>query len=275
VIRSAAPAGLEERHRRRHSAEVQSMRSERFVEFVEDVRVVVAVPGAPLQVERLPDGKTAIVLRTLDDATGDAWVMGPRRRALFKIATGVARAVIVELRPGWASSMLGVAASALVDRHVALDELWGRPGAELRDELLAMRDASEIVDRLARALASRLERAGGSASARLARRAVQLLERGEDRVEEVAARLGVTARHLRRVFVESVGVGPKDFIRNVRLQRAVRSAGAADWGRVAADAGYYDQAHLIADFRDLVGLTPSAYARRAITPDDCGQARPG
>jgi AraC-like DNA-binding protein len=36
-----------------------------------------------------------------------------------------------------------------------------------------------------------------------------------------------------------------------------------DWSRIAADAGYYDQAHLIADFRDLVGLTPSAFAKRA------------
>jgi transcriptional regulator GlxA family with amidase domain len=76
------------------------------------------------------------------------------------------------------------------------------------------------------------------------------------RVESVAEQLGVTARHLRRAFTESIGIGPKDFARAVRLRRAVGMAATSkDWGRIAANAGYYDQAHLIADFRELVGLT--------------------
>jgi AraC-like DNA-binding protein len=66
------------------------------------------------------------------------------------------------------------------------------------------------------------------------------------------------------VFTESIGIGPKDFARAARLQRAVRmTKTSTDWGRIAADVGYYDQAHLIADFRDLVGLTPGAFAKRA------------
>ena len=45
----------------------------------------------------------------------------------------------------------------------------------------------------------------------------------------------------------------------------MRSAGtSSDWVRIAADAGYYDQAHLIADFRQLVGLTPGAFLKRAV-----------
>lgn len=80
----------------------------------------------------------------------------------------------------------------------------------------------------------------------------------------MAERLGVTARHLRRAFTESVGIGPKEFARTVRLQRAVRTAATSnDWARIAADAGYYDQAHLIADFREFLGLTPSAFLKRA------------
>jgi len=67
-----------------------------------------------------------------------------------------------------------------------------------------------------------------------------------------------------RVFTESVGIGPKEFARTVRLQRAVRSAATSkDWARIAADADYYDQAHLIGDFREPVGLTPGAFLKRA------------
>jgi AraC-like DNA-binding protein len=233
--------------------------------FVEDVRVVVPVAGRALQIERLPDGRTTLVLRVIGEGRqGDVTVAGPRTRALFKNATGVARAVILQFKPGWSASLLGVAANALTDRIVPLEDLWGRPGGDLGLELLAARSLPEMLDRLSRAIALRTHQTFEPASARIARRAVRLLEGGEVRVESVAKRLGVTARHLRRAFTESVGIGPKDFARTVRLQRAVRMAATSkDWVRIAADAGYHDQAHLITDFRKLVGLTPGNFLERA------------
>jgi AraC-like DNA-binding protein len=232
--------------------------------FVEQVHVVVPVAGRALQLQRLPDGRTILVIRLLDGSTGDVSVSGPRTRALFKNATGVARVVILQFKPGWSVPLFGVAANALTDRIVPLEDIWGRSGSDLCVELLATRSLPEVLDRLADAIAVRARQTIEPASARLARRAVRLLEGDEVRVESVAKRLGVTARHLRRAFMQSVGIGPKDFARTVRLQRAVRNAATSkDWGRIAADAGYYDQAHLIADFRDLVGLTPGAFFKRA------------
>lgn len=238
--------------------------------YIEDARALEpARDGARGCHERLPDGRTALVFRVLEERRrGDLAVAGPRTRALFKSTSGVARAVILQLKPGWAAQLFGVAASALADRTVLLDELWGPAAAELCAELLAAPSPPAAVERLARALARRLDErgAGGEpAAARLARRAARLLEGEELRVERVAATLGVTARHLRRAFTESIGIAPKDYARSVRLQRAVRLSAAAapaarDWARIASDAGYYDQSHLIAEFRDLIGLTPGAFA---------------
>ncbi|ATB38006.1 AraC family transcriptional regulator [Cystobacter fuscus] len=230
--------------------------------FVEDVRGVVPVAGRASH-ERLPDGRTILVFRVLEEGRkGDVCVAGPRTRALFKNATGVERAVILQFKPGWSAQLLGVAASALTDRIVHLEDIWGRSGGDLCLELLAARSLPEMLDRLSHAIALRAQQTSDPASARLARRAVRLLEGDEVRVESVAERLGVTARHLRRAFTESVGIGPKDFARAVRLRRAVGMAATSkDWGRIAADAGYYDQAHLIADFRELVGLTPGAFGK--------------
>ncbi|EAU64414.1 transcriptional regulator, AraC family [Stigmatella aurantiaca DW4/3-1] len=161
-----------------------------------------------------------------------------------------------------------MAASALTDRIVPQEDIWGRSGGDLCLELLAARSLPEVLDRISHAIALRTHQTFDPASARLARRAVRLLEGDEVRVESVAKQLGVTARHLRRAFTESVGIGPKDFARAVRLQRAVgMAANSKDWGRIAASSGYYDQAHLIADFRELVGLTPGAFLKRA---DDRG-----
>jgi AraC-like DNA-binding protein len=231
--------------------------------FVEDVRVVVPVGGRVFPMARLPDGRTTLIFRVIEEGRkGDVSVAGPRTRALFKNATGVARAVVLQFRPGWSAPLVGRAASALTDRIVPLEDLWGRPGRDLCNELVATRSLPEVLDRLSQAISLRTHQTFEPAGARLARRAVRLLEGGEVRVESVAEVLGVTGRHLRRAFNESVGIGPKEFARTVRLQRAVTGATTSnDWARIAVEAGYYDQSHLIADFRELVGLTPGDFVR--------------
>jgi AraC-like DNA-binding protein len=233
--------------------------------FVEDVLVLEAAPGRTLQIERLPDGRTALVFRVLESGhQGDVSVIGPRTRAHFKNATGVSRVVMLQFKPGWSAPLLGVPANELTDRIVPLEDLWGTSGRELCHELLEAETLPAMLDRISQAIARRTHHTFEPASAQLARRALRLLEAREARVEHVAERLGVTGRHLRRAFTENVGIGPKEFARTVRLQRAVRSAAnSKDWARIAVDAGYYDQAHLIADFRQLIGLTPGAFVRRA------------
>jgi AraC-like DNA-binding protein len=232
--------------------------------FVEEVRVVAPVAGRAVDVERLPDGRTTLFVRVLEQArTADVWVAGPRTRAQFKRKTGVVRMVAVQLKPGWSAPLLGVPASSLTDQLVPLADIWGRSG-DLSVQLRAARGLPALLDGLSRAIALHSQHTVEPASSLLARRAVRLLEGEEVRVERVAERLGVTSRHLRRAFMESVGIGPKDFARTVRLQRAVRlTATSQNWVSIAADAGYYDQAHLIAEFRELVGLTPSAFLKRA------------
>jgi AraC-like DNA-binding protein len=222
------------------------------------------VAGRALNVELLPDGRTTLVFRVLEEGRkGDVSVQGPRTHALFKNAFGVARAMVLRFKPGWSAPLLGVAANTLTDRIVPLEDLWGRSARDLCLELLAAPSMPDVIDGLARAFALHTSNTCEPASGPLARHAVRLLEGGEVRVENVAERLGVTARHLRRAFTESVGIGPKEFARTVRLQRAVRRAASSkNWARIAADAGYYDQAHLIADFQQLVGLTPGAFLKR-------------
>jgi AraC-like DNA-binding protein len=235
--------------------------------FVEGVQVVEAVPGVPLELQRLPDGRTTLVLRVMDGGDcADVTVCGPRTRAVFKVAHGLTRAVIVQLKPGWAMPLFGVAATALTDEYVALEELWGSDAVELAQA----RSLPSLLERFSFAVAARAHRLLDPASAHLARRAVRLLQRGDEPVHSVAERLGVTARHLRRAFSENIGIGPKEFARTVRLHRAVAmSAASTDWAIIAAAAGYYDQAHLIADFRKLVGRTPGDFSSVSAAPLQC------
>jgi transcriptional regulator GlxA family with amidase domain len=64
------------------------------------------------------------------------------------------------------------------------------------------------------------------------------------------------------VFVREVDMSPKLFCRVLRFRQALETVcqtAAPDWGRMAVDCGYYDQSHLIHDFRLFSNLSPTEY----------------
>ena len=82
-------------------------------------------------------------------------------------------------------------------------------------------------------------------------------------VRRLADAAGVSRRHLTRVFRQVVGVSPKRYCRLARFQAGLAYAGAGagvKWAQVAAELGYADQSHMIAEFREMSSLTPEALA---------------
>jgi AraC-like DNA-binding protein len=85
-------------------------------------------------------------------------------------------------------------------------------------------------------------------------------------VTELARETGWSDRHLRSVFRTEIGLTPKAAARVIRFHRArrvLRRRAAAglrlDLAGLAADCGYYDQAHLDLDFRSLAGTPPTSW----------------
>jgi AraC-like DNA-binding protein len=84
--------------------------------------------------------------------------------------------------------------------------------------------------------------------------------RGNVSLEQLSADLDITLRSLQRRFAAEVGIPPKLLARITRFQH-VFSAWREDPRRlaaVAADCGYFDQSHLVRDFRDFAGDAPAA-----------------
>lgn len=83
----------------------------------------------------------------------------------------------------------------------------------------------------------------------------------------VAHDAGLSPRQLQRRFMDAVGITPKLFARIVRFQGAFERWGEdpRSWARIAAECGYYDQAHLLRDFRQFAGDPPAAFLA-ALTP---------
>jgi AraC-like DNA-binding protein len=204
----------------------------------------------------LPDGCVDLLWRE-----GELVVAGLDRTARPSPVVPGERILGLRLRPGVAGAVLGMPASEVLDVHVRLEELLGRPASELV-ERLGDSDDDEAFDVLEEMVGSRVQQAGPDP---LVLAATRRLGFPGSRVDRLADSLGISDRQLRRRFHREVGYGPKTLDRVLRFRRLVAQAGAVatgetDLARVAADLGYADQAHMTRDCLRLSGLTPSALA---------------
>jgi len=213
----------------------------------------------------LPRAEVHLVMRAGPMcATGlDIHVFGARHAVRRKVLRAGQRTVMARLRLEATEPVLGVPASAIAGRIVPLDELWGAAATRpLTDQLAAARTATEAAAILERAITERYVATPRS----LAIAAAEKLATAP--ITEVADELGVSQRHLRRVFREATGVSPKAFARLARFHRAIAVARAgrhASWASIAVATGYYDQAHLIDEFRAIAGATPRALLGELVT----------
>lgn len=86
-------------------------------------------------------------------------------------------------------------------------------------------------------------------------------------VDDAARAAGVSTRTLQRHFRNYVGVSPKWMLRRYRLKEAAARVEAGEqhnWAEFAQNLGYFDQSHLIADFKRMLGQPPAAYSRKAV-----------
>jgi AraC-like DNA-binding protein len=221
------------------------------------------------EVRVLPDACVDIVL-----GAGGLAVAGPATTATIAPPTPGRVRVGVRFRVGAAGAALGLGAAELRDRTVALDELWGATARRVQDRALAAPTPKDALLAVLGGVAGRLpppERADHEV-----RRAALALARpgapdDEATVAAGARAAGLSERQLRRRFADAVGYGPATLVRVLRFQRFLHRANAPDaagapLARLAADAGYADQAHLARDCRRLAGLPPSALLAYGAAP---------
>lgn len=85
-------------------------------------------------------------------------------------------------------------------------------------------------------------------------------------VDAVAKEIAVDVSHLIRTFRRFYGQTPGEYLRELRLQRAVRHLASTQdpIGEIASRAGYSDNSHFSREFRRAIGMTPIEY-RRALS----------
>jgi AraC-like DNA-binding protein len=162
----------------------------------------------------------------------------------------------IRFHPGAAGRLVGCSFAELTDRAEPLESIWGCRASRLASEL---GNAATPALRLS-ALASAFRQPSLAKSP--FEKALDLLRvsAGAAGLDYLADQCGLSPRQFRRRVAEATGVGPKHLVKVVRFRKAAGmavSAACPDWAAIAAECGYFDQAHLIRDFRELGGCTPT------------------
>lgn len=216
-------------------------------------------PGAMADHVIVPDGLVCLTALHRQGAWWAVMLMGPSTRAMTVPIHDGDCTIGIRIRPGHARALFGIDPAVLADAFL--------PGPERVDW------ARRVLGDPHTAGPHRLDRAaadlvcGRPAGDRLVADAAAMWMDGAGAigVREMAGRLGIGERQLRRRFLLEAGISPKTFMR-VRRQRAawVTAVGTPNppLTSVAMDGGFADQAHFIRDARTRFAEAPTAIQAR-------------
>jgi AraC-like DNA-binding protein len=212
---------------------------------------------------RMPPTATITVIVNLADALGglpQAFVAGMEDAPAVVERRGAISCLDLKLNPLGAYTLFARPLEQLTGHSVDLGEIFGAAG---RRWVEAVTEATTWDARFALVDAFLLDRAlSGPPPAAAVVWAWERLNATEGRIPigRLAEEIGWSRRHLVTQCKRQLGLPPKTLARIIRfngLLRRLRMTEVVDWARLAADAGYFDQAHLIRDFRQFAGTTPT------------------
>jgi AraC-like DNA-binding protein len=238
----------------------------------------------PRALERvLPSGASQLILNLAEDETriysdsGDGVVC---ERSPGSVLTGMstrfhvidtdeqAYVAGVVFRAGGMVPFVRPPAHELSDADVPLEFLWGRQPVQcVRDQLLSARTPDAALDTLEAMLRQTWREKAAHPTVQYALSNFRA-HPSVARVREVTDAIALSPKRFIERFKADVGVTPKRYCRILRFQRVVTRAhqcGPIDWTDLALDCGYFDQAHLIHEFREFSGLTPTGYEAQRTT----------
>jgi AraC-like DNA-binding protein len=189
-------------------------------------------------------------------------VSGVQSRKFRRLLEGRSQVFGIKFKPGGFRPFLKSSVSALADSAVPANRIFGKAVDALTTILASSRKESEKVSAANAFFRARLPEPddtillAGQLVARI------LAEPRIKTVNDLASRTGISKRSLQRLFNDYVGASPKWVIRRYRLHELMEkfdSCAQPDWAQLALDLGYFDQAHLINDFKSIVGYTPTQF----------------
>lgn len=189
-------------------------------------------------------------------------ITGLQTTARTFVPQGDTQTILVVFEPFGAFALLGCPMNEIADNHVSFDALLpSRLGREVSNRLGDARTKREMAEIVQSFFVTLLERARQRPHSLVLEAARRIADgRGRERIENLAGDLGISRRHLERLFQLQIGVGPKEFASLTRFEWVMgQLAHRRSWATLAYDAGFADQAHFVRHFVARTGVTPEQY----------------
>jgi AraC-like DNA-binding protein len=198
-----------------------------------------------------------------------SWVSGLQERSIFIESLAGTHLVSIRLHPLGATELFGFVVAQAANSVIDLEDIIGRDADALRTTLLSAQDPAARFEILEQFLRDRST--STTPIPAFVREAAKRIEasHGSVKVADLHGELDVSRKHLAVSFSRYVGVSAKSY---AQIQRFVwtleqlRNSTDVEWSRLAAEAGYSDQSHLVRDFRRIGAASPTEYLRK-FAPD--------
>jgi AraC-like DNA-binding protein len=168
------------------------------------------------------------------------------------------KAVRVGFHPGGLYRLLGIPMAEMIDESYDATDVFGSRFQQLNIELQEARSFDEIHLVIEKFLLEKLKGIKKALPFDLAM--MELLRvNGNVNIEQVASMACLSLRQFERVCRDRIGLPPKLFARLVRFSKAYRireNSPGISWTSIAYECGYFDQMHMIRDFKEFAGVAP-------------------
>ena len=213
----------------------------------------------PIEQRVVPDGCIDnVVCRANPTASFSTRIVGTMTRPLVDTLQGTVDFLGIRFSPGGFSRFFNRPAADFTDQLIPLEKLSG--ASVLSRTIAQTPDMTEVFLHLETFLLQKRHDALGDIHLADVFSGIETSE-WMSTLAQFAQQAHCSERQLRRKFHKHIGVSPKMFCRIVRFKqalKALRRPARTPLLDIALDAGYYDQAHFIHDFKRFYGDTPSA-----------------
>ncbi len=207
----------------------------------------------------LPDGCADLIFNLTPGKESTYWV-GTMTTSLVLEKSDSKKLMGIRFNPGGARSFLGMPLSEITDERVTLNQARSNLQHSLDSYFNnSTLDSTTIQNWLIKTVQN-------DKPFLLVQKICHMIQNttGNIRVSEMSQQLGISRQYLNRVMQEYVGVDLKAFQRIIRMRlltERIRKIPPYEinWSDLASEYGFYDQSHLIYDFKDVVGLLPTQF----------------
>jgi AraC-like DNA-binding protein len=171
--------------------------------------------------------------------------------------------VYIGFKPGGMYRLLSIPMNRFINDDLDGKDLYGSEISEIIEQLNETSNAKELVTIVENFLISKLKKIRPADSFDLAMQ--ELIRRdGNLKMDELAYMSCMSFRQFERKSIEKIGIPPKLYARIIRFSKAYRMKEVnptLSWTSLAHFCGYYDQMHMIRDFKEFTGVTPTGMDR--------------